>query len=133
MQQFVTLASLNLVSEYMCVEYASVDCVTALVVNALISTSSCCPVVTVSWTGMKCCCCPCGVQIWVELARPLSADQRELLDYVFQAWYALGRLGGFNSLNLQARRLAICSATELCETLLAILLQASMPGDLDFI
>ena len=39
----------------------------------------------------------------MELARPPSLDQRELLEYVFQAWYALGRLGGFNSLNLQAR------------------------------
>ena len=54
--------------------------------------------------------CPCGGQIWLELARPPSADQRELMDYVFQAWYALGRLGGFNSLNLQARKLSACSA-----------------------
>lgn len=64
-----------------------------------------------TWKGMKCCCCPRGEQIWLELARPPSADQRELLDYVFQAWYALGRLGGFNSLNLQARKLSTCSAT----------------------
>ena len=46
----------------------------------------------------------------MELARPPSTDQRELLEYVFQAWYALGRLGGFNSLNLQARGLFACSA-----------------------
>lgn len=77
---------------------------------------------------MKCCCCPCGVQIWVELARPASADQRELLDYVFQAWYALGRLGGFNSLNLQARRLAPCSAAQQPAAFVALLLQVSMPG-----
>ena len=70
----------------------------------------------------------CGAQIWVELARPPSADQRELLDYVFQAWYALGRLGGFNSLNLQARRclLALLLCIYFCCRL--AFWQAKVPG-----
>ncbi len=43
------------------------------------------------------------MQIWLELAKAPTAKTRELLSYIFESWYMLGRLGGFNAQNLQAR------------------------------
>lgn len=47
-----------------------------------------------SWAG--------GMQIWLEMAKAPSARERELLETVLEAWFILGRLGGFNTLNMQA-------------------------------
>ena len=48
-------------------------------------------------TGQK----VCFAQVWLELYRAPSEEDRELLSEVFQSWYMLGRLGGFNGMNMQ--------------------------------
>ena len=40
-------------------------------------------------------------QVWLELYRTPSEEDRELVSEVFQSWYMLGRLGGFNGMNMQ--------------------------------
>ena len=40
-------------------------------------------------------------QVWLELYRTPSEEDRELISEVFQSWYMLGRLGGFNGMNMQ--------------------------------
>ncbi|KAI5073039.1 hypothetical protein GOP47_0011052 [Adiantum capillus-veneris] len=39
--------------------------------------------------------------IWLELYKPPSQKDMEVICGVFRSWYLLGRLGAFNSLNLQ--------------------------------
>ena len=41
------------------------------------------------------------MQVWLELYRTPSEEDRELINEVFQSWYMLGRLGGFNGMNMQ--------------------------------
>jgi hypothetical protein len=40
-------------------------------------------------------------QIWLELYEYPLENERKLLEEVIDAWYTLGHLGGFNTLNLQ--------------------------------
>ncbi|CAL8463346.1 g2880 [Coccomyxa elongata] len=40
--------------------------------------------------------------IWFELHQSPSDDDLELLDAVLSSWFMIGRLGGFNAMNLQA-------------------------------
>ena len=44
------------------------------------------------------------MQVWFELHTPASADDMELLEVVLSSWFMLGRLGGFNAMNLQVCR-----------------------------
>ena len=45
------------------------------------------------------------LQIWLEMAAPPSEDDVDMLDTVLTSWFMIGRLGGYNSMNLQARPL----------------------------
>ena len=49
----------------------------------------------------------CLIQVWLELYRTPSEEDRELIGEVFQSWYMLGRLGGFNGMNMQVRQLLL--------------------------
>ena len=42
------------------------------------------------------------MQIWLEMAAPPSEHDMGLLDTVLESWFVIGRLGGYNSMNLQA-------------------------------
>ena len=41
------------------------------------------------------------VQLWFELYRPPSSKEAELLEEVLASWFMLGRLGAYNTQNLQ--------------------------------
>ncbi len=45
------------------------------------------------------------MQIWLEMAEPPTEDDRDMLDTVLTAWFMIGRLGGYNSMNLQVKAL----------------------------
>ena len=47
---------------------------------------------------------PFAVTLWFESSTPWTPDAADLLDGVLTAWFLLGRLGGFNSSNLQLSR-----------------------------
>lgn len=47
---------------------------------------------------------PFAVTLWFESATAWTPDDADLLDGVLTAWFLLGRLGGFNSSNLQLSR-----------------------------
>jgi len=40
--------------------------------------------------------------IWIRFSKEPSQGERNYLDGVFDSWYVIGRMGGFNSENLQA-------------------------------
>ena len=40
-------------------------------------------------------------QMWLELHQAPNAEQRNLLEAVLNSWFTMGRLGGFNAMNLQ--------------------------------
>ena len=42
------------------------------------------------------------MQIWLEMAGPPSQDDVDMLETVLTSWFMIGRLGGYNSMNLQA-------------------------------
>ncbi len=44
---------------------------------------------------------PFNCWIWIRFSEPPTQDEKNYLDGVFDSWYVLGRLGGFNSENLQ--------------------------------
>ena len=44
---------------------------------------------------------PFNCWIWIRFIEPPTQDEKNYLDGVFDSWYVLGRLGGFNSENLQ--------------------------------
>ena len=41
------------------------------------------------------------MQIWLEMAAPPTEDDKDMLETVLSAWFMIGRLGGYNSMNLQ--------------------------------
>ena len=41
--------------------------------------------------------------IWVESHNPIAEQEEPLVDEVFKAWFVLGKLGGFNSENMQVQ------------------------------
>ena len=43
------------------------------------------------------------VQLWFELYRPPSSKEAELMEEVLASWFMLGRLGAYNTQNLQVR------------------------------
>ena len=47
--------------------------------------------------------CVADAQIWLEMAAPPTEDDVDLLDTVITSWFMIGRLGGYNSMNLQVR------------------------------
>ena len=44
---------------------------------------------------------PFNCWIWLRLAEPLTEAEKPYLTEVFDSWYYLGKLGGFNAENLQ--------------------------------
>ena len=44
-----------------------------------------------------------AVQIWLEMGAPPTEEDVDLLDTVITSWFMIGRLGGYNSMNLQVR------------------------------
>ena len=44
---------------------------------------------------------PFNCWIWIRLAEPLTEAEKPYLTEVFNSWYYLGKLGGFNAENLQ--------------------------------
>jgi predicted small integral membrane protein len=40
--------------------------------------------------------------VWLQLHRQPSQEDLELLEAVLSSWFMIGRLGGFNAMNLQA-------------------------------
>ena len=45
---------------------------------------------------------PFNCWIWLRFSHVLSQGERTYLDGVFDSWYVIGRLGGFNAENFQA-------------------------------
>ena len=45
----------------------------------------------------------CTMQIWLEMAAPPTEDNKDMLETVLTAWFMMGRLGGYNSMNLQVK------------------------------
>ncbi len=45
---------------------------------------------------------PFNCWIWIRFGEPPSEGERNYINGVFESWYVLGRLGGFNAENLQA-------------------------------
>lgn len=43
-------------------------------------------------------------QVWFELLQTPSEDDLGLLDAVLSSWFMIGRLGGFNAMNLQVHK-----------------------------
>lgn len=46
---------------------------------------------------------PFNVWIWVEFAQSPTAVEQQYLEEVFNSWFFLGKLGGFNAENLQVQ------------------------------
>ena len=44
---------------------------------------------------------PFNCWIWLRFASPPSQGERNYVDGIFDSWYVIGRLGGFNAENLQ--------------------------------
>ena len=44
---------------------------------------------------------PFNCWLWIRFSEPPSQGERNYVDGVFDSWYVLGRLGGFNAENLQ--------------------------------
>ncbi len=45
---------------------------------------------------------PFNCWIWLRFDEPPNDGEKNYIDGVFESWYVIGRLGGFNSENLQA-------------------------------
>ena len=45
---------------------------------------------------------PFNCWLWIRFSEPPSQGERNYVDGVFDSWYVIGRLGGFNAENLQA-------------------------------
>ncbi len=46
---------------------------------------------------------PFNCWIWIRFQNVPSQAERDYIDGVFDSWYVIGRLGGFNASNLQAQ------------------------------
>lgn len=44
------------------------------------------------------------LHIWFEFYQSPAEKEREMLDEVVRSWFTIGRLGGFNSMNLQVEK-----------------------------
>ncbi|KAG2485664.1 hypothetical protein HYH03_015636 [Edaphochlamys debaryana] len=44
---------------------------------------------------------PLGLWVWMEFAQEPVAGEKEMLEGVLKSWFAVGKLGGYNSQNLQ--------------------------------
>jgi hypothetical protein len=42
-----------------------------------------------------------ALQIWMEFLEPPSTREIELLEAVLKGWFMVGKLGGYNSQNMQ--------------------------------
>ncbi|KIZ02254.1 hypothetical protein MNEG_5706 [Monoraphidium neglectum] len=49
---------------------------------------------------------PFDLWVWLELGTPLTSSERDMLSSALKSWFVIGKLGGYNSGNLQARALA---------------------------
>lgn len=48
------------------------------------------------------------MQIWFELYRIPGKDDKDLLETVLESWFVIGRLGGFNGMNMQVNPMIFC-------------------------
>lgn len=48
------------------------------------------------------------MQLWFEMYRPPSSKEAELLEEVLASWFMLGRLGAYNTQNLQVTTPTSC-------------------------
>jgi Protein of unknown function (DUF3531) len=55
-----------------------------------------------------------GMQLWMEMYEAPSAGEAELVEEVFKSWFMVGRLGGFNGMNLQVDPAVACCSPQLC-------------------
>ena len=55
-----------------------------------------------------------GAQLWMEMYEAPSEGEAELVEEVLKSWFMVGRLGGFNGMNLQVRLAAPCRAPQPC-------------------
>lgn len=44
---------------------------------------------------------PFDLTLWLELAAPLTATERDLLGSALKSWFVVGKLGGYNAANMQ--------------------------------
>ena len=47
---------------------------------------------------------PWNLWVWVQLSSSLGEEERLDVEEIFKAWFILGKLGGFNSANLQVQQ-----------------------------
>jgi hypothetical protein len=45
--------------------------------------------------------------IWIQFNEVPSQSEKQLLDEVFNSWFLLGKLGGFNACNMQAQETGV--------------------------
>jgi Protein of unknown function (DUF3531) len=50
---------------------------------------------------------PFNVWIWVRLSATPSDRERQYLEEIFESWFFLGKLGGFNAENLQVQEVGL--------------------------
>ncbi len=50
---------------------------------------------------------PFNCWLWLRFSKALDQGERNYIDGLFDSWYVLGRLGGFNSSNLQANEAGV--------------------------
>jgi Protein of unknown function (DUF3531) len=50
---------------------------------------------------------PFNVWIWVKLSAIPSERERQYLEEIFESWFFLGKLGGFNAENLQVQEVGL--------------------------
>ena len=43
------------------------------------------------------------LQLWFEHHKTVTEKDRELLETVLESWFVIGRMGGFNCMNLQVK------------------------------
>ena len=45
--------------------------------------------------------------IWIKFAEVPSSSEKQLLDEVFNSWFLMGKLGGFNACNMQVQETGV--------------------------
>jgi hypothetical protein len=49
-----------------------------------------------------------NLQFWLELYQPPTPKQVELVTQIISAWFIVGKMGGFNGINLQVCGSMLC-------------------------
>jgi hypothetical protein len=58
---------------------------------------------------------PFDLWVWLEFIIPPAQREKELLQSTLQSWFVVGKLGGFNSQNMQVRMALANTTTKSCE------------------